>query len=314
VRFQQLTGPVMAKGVEDTAFYRYFRLAALNEVGGNPGRFGMSVAEFHEANAKRGARFPLHMLTTYTHDTKRSPDVRSRIAALSWLPEEWAERVRAWHDELGGLADPHEELLVYQTLIGALPIERERLDGYLEKALREGKINTNWLTPNEEHERSVQEYAWRAAQLIEHDPFLERVRALGRRLSLAQLLLKLTSPGMPDVYRGDELEDVSLVDPDNRRPVDWATRQDALRALQDGAPVDHANAKLYVTWKALGVRAAHASAFAGACEPVDAGDGVCAFVRGGEVLVAAAVSPDADVRVPDGWHDVLGVEGLALCV
>jgi (1->4)-alpha-D-glucan 1-alpha-D-glucosylmutase len=315
VRFQQVTGPVMAKGVEDTAFYRYFRLAALNEVGGNPGRFGMSVDAFHEANTKRAARFPRHLLTTYTHDTKRSPDVRSRIAALSWLPDEWAERVDAWHAELGGgLADAREELLVYQTLVGALPIERDRLDGYLEKALREGKVNTNWLTPNEEHERAVQDYAWRAAELISQDPFLERVRDLGRRLSLAQLLLKLASPGVPDVYRGDELEDLSLVDPDNRRTVDWQVRQDALRALQDGAPVTDANVKLYVTWKTLGLRAEHASAFAGSYDAIDAGDGVCAFVRGGEVLAAAAVRPGATVRVPEGWHDVLGVEGLALCV
>jgi (1->4)-alpha-D-glucan 1-alpha-D-glucosylmutase len=314
VRFQQVTGPVMAKGVEDTAFYRYFRLAALNEVGGDPGRFGMSVEEFHAANEKRGVRFPRHMLTTYTHDTKRSPDVRSRIAALSWLPDAWAERVRVWHDELGGLEDAREELLVYQSLVGALPIERERLDAYLEKALREGKVNTNWLTPNEEHERSVQEYAWRAAELISHDPFLDRVRELGRRLSLAQLLLKLTAPGVPDVYRGDELEDLSLVDPDNRREVDWPARQDALRALQDGGAVDESNAKLYVTWKALGLRAEHADAFAGSYEPVDAGRGVCAFVRGGDVLVAAAVRPDATVRLPEGWHDVLGIEGLALGV
>src|SRR5207248_3318824 len=132
------------------------------------------------------------LLTTYTHDTKRSPDVRSRIAALTWLPAAWAERVHAWRAELGGLADAHEELLVYQTLVGVLPIERERLDGYLQKALREGKVNTNWLVPNEEHERAVTEYAWRAAELISRDPFLERVRALGRQLSLAQLLLKLT--------------------------------------------------------------------------------------------------------------------------
>jgi (1->4)-alpha-D-glucan 1-alpha-D-glucosylmutase len=314
VRFQQLTGPVMAKGVEDTAFYRYFRLAALNEVGGNPGRFGMSIDEFHEANAKRAARFPRHLLTTYTHDTKRSPDVRARIVALSWLPAEWAERVSAWHDDLGGLDDAREELLVYQTLVGALPIERERLDGYLEKALREGKVSTNWLAPNEEHERVVQEYAWRAAERIARDPFLERVRAVGRRLALAQLLLKLASPGVPDIYRGDELEDLSLVDPDNRRPVDWPLRQAALRALQDGGPVDDENAKLFVTWKTLRLRCERAAAFAGSYEPMPAGDGVCAFVRGGEVLVAAAVRPDATVRVPDGWHDVLGVEGLALCV
>jgi (1->4)-alpha-D-glucan 1-alpha-D-glucosylmutase len=314
VRFQQVTGPVMAKGVEDTAFYRYLRLAALNEVGGNPGRFGMSIEEFHDANEQRAARFPLHLLTTYTHDTKRSPDVRSRIAALSWLSDEWAERVRTWHNELGGLDDAHEELLVYQTLVGALPIERVRLDGYLEKALREGKVNTNWLTPNAEHEHAVQEYAWRAAELIARDPFLDRVRALGQRLSLAQLLLKLTLPGVPDVYRGDELEDLSLVDPDNRRPVDWEVRRDALRALQAGGPVDDTNVKLYVTWKTLGLRAERAAAFGGSYARADAGDGVCAFVRGGEVLVAVAVRPDAAVRVPDGWRDVLGVEGLALCV
>jgi (1->4)-alpha-D-glucan 1-alpha-D-glucosylmutase len=160
----------------------------------------------------------------------------------------------------------------------------------------------------------VQEYAWRAAELISEDPFLERVRELGRRLSLAQLLLKLTAPGMPDVYRGDELEDLSLVDPDNRRPVDWQVRRDALRALQNGEPVDDTNVKLYVTWKTLVLRAQRAPAFAGTYEPVDAGDGVCAFVRGGEVLVAAAVRPGATVRAPEGWHDVLGVEGLALCV
>jgi (1->4)-alpha-D-glucan 1-alpha-D-glucosylmutase len=314
VRFQQATGPVMAKGVEDTAFYRFFRLAALNEVGGNPARFGLTVDEFHETNAKRAARFPRHMLSTYTHDTKRSPDVRARIAALSWHAEEWCERARAWHDELGGLDDPREELLVYQTLLGAAPIARERLDAYLEKALREGKVNTNWLAPNERHERAVQDFAARAAGVIGRDPFLERVRTTGRRLAITQLLLKLTSPGVPDVYRGDELEDLSLVDPDNRRPVDWDARRRALAALQAGAAPDGATAKLYVTWKALALRAEHAAAFEGSYEPVDLGDGVCAFVRGGEVLVAAAVAPEAVVRLPAGRGDVLGVEGLALGV
>src|SRR5262249_12133846 len=144
-------------------------------------------------------------------------------------------------DELGGLADAREELLVYQTLVGALPIARERLDAYVQKALREGKVNSNWLTPDAEHEKSVQDYGWRAAELVADDPFLERVRTLGRQLSLAQLLLKLTSPGLPDIYRGDELEDLSLVDPDNRRPVDWESRRTALRALRRGAPVDEAN-------------------------------------------------------------------------
>ncbi|HEV8462515.1 MAG TPA: alpha-amylase family glycosyl hydrolase [Gaiellaceae bacterium] len=297
VRFQQTTGPVMAKGVEDTAFYRYFRLAALNEVGGSPDRFGLALDEFHAANAGRP---PHGLLTTYTHDTKRSPDVRSRILALTWLADEWFDRVGAWHDALGGLDDRREELLVYQTLLGALPIERERLDGYLEKALREGKVTTNWLTPNVEHERAVQDFAARAAKVIAPDPFLDRVRTVGRRLALAQLLLKLTSPGFPDIYRGDELDDLSLVDPDNRRPVDWDARRRALR---------EPTGKLAVIQRTLQFRATHERAFAGGYEPVDAGAGVCAFVRGGEVYVAAAVQPEAEVRF-DG--DVLGVEGLAL--
>jgi (1->4)-alpha-D-glucan 1-alpha-D-glucosylmutase len=314
VRFQQTTGPVMAKGVEDTAFYRSFRLAALNEVGGNPARFGMTVAEFHDANEKRAARFPLHLLTTYTHDTKRSPDVRARIVALTWLADEWRERVAAWRAELGELPDAREELLVLQTLVGALPIERDRLDGYLEKALREGKVNTNWLSPNVEHEQAVQEWAWRAAQLLEADPFLDEVRALGRRIALTQLLLKLTAPGIADIYRGDELEDLSLVDPDNRRPVDWDARRRALAGLVAGAPPDERTAKLYVTWKTLRLRAERAEAFAGSYERLDLGGGVCAFTRGGEVLVAAAVDPRASIDVPAGWRDVLAVDGLALCV
>jgi (1->4)-alpha-D-glucan 1-alpha-D-glucosylmutase len=312
VRFQQATGPVMAKGVEDTAFYRYFRLAALNEVGGSPGRFGIDVPEFHAANAKRAARFPLNLLTTYTHDTKRSPDVRARIVALTWLADEWAERVRAWRAELGGLADAREELLVYQTLVGALPIGRERLDGYLEKALREGKVNTNWLAPNLEHEQGVQEYAARAAELIATDPFVARVREVGRQIALGQLLLKLTSPGVADIYQGDELEDLSLVDPDNRRPVDWDARRVALAALREGGFPTDETAKLYVTWKALAVRADHAAAFSGSYEALDLAPGVCAFTRGGEVLVAVGTRPDVEVEAPPGWRDVLGLPGLVL--
>jgi (1->4)-alpha-D-glucan 1-alpha-D-glucosylmutase len=314
VRFQQTTGPVMAKGVEDTAFYRYFRLAALNEVGGNPGRFGMSVDEFHDANEKRAARFPNHLLTTYTHDTKRSPDVRARIVALTWLADEWWAKVTEWRESLGPLDDPREELLVLQTLAGAAPIERERLDAYLEKALREGKVNTNWLTPSEEHEAKVKDWAARASALVERDPFLEKVREVGRRLALSQLLLKLCSPGVADIYRGDELEDLSLVDPDNRRPVDWGARRRALEGLKSGGAPDARTAKQYVTWKTLRLRAEHADAFAGSYERLDLGPGVCAFVRGGAVLVAAAVDPFAAPRAPEGWRDVLGVDGLLLCL
>jgi (1->4)-alpha-D-glucan 1-alpha-D-glucosylmutase len=314
VRFQQTTGPVMAKGVEDTAFYRYFRLAALNEVGGNPARFGVTVDEFHAANAERARRFPRHLLTTYTHDTKRSPDVRARIVALTWLADDWRTKLAAWRAALGPLEDPREELLVLQTLVGAAPIERRRLDAYLEKALREGKVNTNWLAPNTGHEAKVKEWAARASELVENDPFLERVREVGRRLALAQLFLKLVSPGVADIYRGDELDDLSLVDPDNRRPVDWAARRDALAALSAGAPPDARTAKLYVTWRTLRFRAEHEEAFAGTYEPYDLGAGICAFVRGGTVLAAAAVDPFVTPRAPDGWRDILGVDGLLLCV
>jgi (1->4)-alpha-D-glucan 1-alpha-D-glucosylmutase len=314
IRFQQTTGPVMAKGVEDTAFYRYFRLAALNEVGGNPGRFGMTIEEFHQANLARAEEHPRQLLTTYTHDTKRAPDVRARIVALTWLADEWAKRLEAWRGVLGALDDPHEELLVLQTLVGAAPIERERLDLYLEKALREGKVNTNWLTPNVGHEEKVKEYAARAAELVARHPFLDRVRTVGRKLALAQLLLKLTCPGVADIYRGDELEDLSLVDPDNRRPVDWSARRRALDELLAGASPDERTMKLYVTWKTLRLRAERERAFAGTYEPVDLGPGVCAFVRGGDVLVAAAVDPGAEPVPPEGWQDALGVEGLLLCV
>jgi (1->4)-alpha-D-glucan 1-alpha-D-glucosylmutase len=314
VRFQQTTGPVTAKGVEDTAFYRYFRLAALNEVGGSPARFGLTVEEFHHASERRAARFPRHLLTTYTHDTKRSPDVRSRILALTWLVDEWSEKLAEWRGRLGPLDDPREEMLVLQTLVGAAPIERPRLDAYLEKALREGKVNTNWLVPNVEHEAKVKEWAARASTLVDGDPFLDRVREVGRRLALSQLFLKLVAPGVADIYRGDELEDLSLVDPDNRRPVDWSVRRAALNGLVAGTPPDEQTLKLYVTWRTLRLRAEHAEAFAGAYEPVDLGPGVCAFVRGGTVLAAAAVNPYVTPRAPDGWHDVLAVDGLLCCL
>jgi (1->4)-alpha-D-glucan 1-alpha-D-glucosylmutase len=314
VRFQQTTGPVMAKGVEDTAFYRFFRLAALNEVGGNPGRFGLDVAAFHEANLKRQERFPLHLLTTYTHDTKRSPDVRSRIVALTWLTDEWAERARVWTDAAGGLDDRREAFLVLQTLVGAWPIGPDRIDAYLEKALREGKVSSNWLDPDVDHERAVQAFASRAATAMDGDPFLDRVVELGRRITLGQLLLKLTSPGVADIYQGDELEDLSLVDPDNRRPVDWERRRELLAALRRGAEPTEETEKLHVTWRTLALRAGYEQAFAGSYEPVDLGPGVCAFTRGGEVLVAVATRPEVEPTVPDGWRDVLGVAGLALCV
>jgi (1->4)-alpha-D-glucan 1-alpha-D-glucosylmutase len=293
-RFQQTTGAVTAKGVEDTAFYRYNRFVALNEVGGDPGRFGLSVAEFHLANAKRAARFPLALLATTTHDTKRSGDVRARIAALAGLADEWGERVRGWRT----LADPGEDYLLWQTLVGAWPLERERLEAYLEKALREAKVNTNWIEPNGEHERRAREAIGRLYASLPDDfePFAARVAAAGRRIALGMTLLKLTAPGVPDVYGGDELELLALVDPDNRRPVDWERRR---RALSEPPP------KLRAIRAALELRARKPAAFEGSYDPLDAGEDVCAFERGGEVRVAVPVRADAAKPGFPGWRDLL---------
>jgi (1->4)-alpha-D-glucan 1-alpha-D-glucosylmutase len=315
IRFQQTTPPVMAKGVEDTAFYRYNRLLCLNEVGGDPRRFTLAVEDFHAGNLERLRRFPNALLTTQTHDTKRSGDVRARLTALSWLPYEWGARVIEWrriNESLRGDApDANEEYFVYQTLVGAWPLERERLDAYLEKALREAKTNTNWLEPNARWEDEVKSFA---GALYDHeafrqsfDPFVERVAELGERIALAQTLLKLTCPGVPDLYQGDELWSLSLVDPDNRRPVDWGERRLALADLQAGAAPTRATAKLFLIWKTLELRARRPEAFAGSYEPIEADD-VCAFVRGGEVLVAVPLRAGARFDAPDGWSDALGAD------
>jgi (1->4)-alpha-D-glucan 1-alpha-D-glucosylmutase len=303
----------MAKGVEDTAFYRYGRLLALNDVGGDPGRFGISVAQFHAANHERAARFPHNLLVTQTHDTKRSGDVRARIGALSTMAEEWATRVRRWlslTQELDGPTDV-ERHFIFQTLAGAWPIERERMQAYMEKALREAKVTTNWVEPDEAHEAGVQAYI---AALYEHDafmrdfaPFVAELARTGDRHALAQLLLKLTVPGLPDIYQGDELLALSLVDPDNRRPVDWEARRRALDELRAGAEPTDDTRKLWVITRALELRARRAEAFTGAYEPLDAGERTVAFLRGNDVLAAAAVRGDGDpVELPEGtWRDVL---------
>ncbi len=306
VRFQQTTGPVMAKGVEDTAFYRWLRLTALNEVGGNPQRFTLPVDEFHRANLERAERFPWHLLTTQTHDTKRSGDVRARIGALGGLAETWADHARAWRY----LDDPNENYLLLQTAVGAWPLERERLAAYMQKALREADVNTGWLEPDAAHERAV---AAGVDRFYERPPegfeaFVADVAAEGERVSLAQTLLKATVPGIPDVYQGDELPSLNLVDPDNRRPVDWEARR---RALAEPPP------KLRVLQTALQLRSRRAEAFAGAYTPLEAGDDACAFLRGdGEVLVAVPLRPrgeEALLAAPPGrWHDLLGRRELGL--
>lgn len=328
-RFQQTTPPVMAKGVEDTAFYRYVRLLALNEVGGDPSRFGIDVDTFHQGNAQR---LPYNLLVSSTHDTKRSGDVRARLCALTWMADEWAGAVRSWfevnaelRDEKLGAPTPVEEHLIYQTLVGAWPIAADRLEQYLEKALREAKLSSSWIDPNLEHEAAVKRFA---VDLLDHGPFrygfdviVDRVADLGARVALAQTLLKLTVPGLPDVYQGDELWAYSLVDPDNRRPVDWAARREALAALRDGAPPTAETAKLHLVAAALDLRRRRPEAFAESdYVPVPAGDDVVAFLRGDAVLVAVAIRDGATgaggwelpASAAGRWRDVLGGEEYEL--
>jgi (1->4)-alpha-D-glucan 1-alpha-D-glucosylmutase len=314
-RFQQTTPAIMAKGVEDTAFYRYARLLALNDVGGDPSRFGIAVDAFHEANRERSERFPHNLLITQTHDTKRSGDVRARIGTLAAMPDEWAAHVRRWLEACSPLPgpDPVERYFIFQTLVGAWPIEADRLVAYMEKALREAKRTTNWIEPDRAHEDRVQAFCRRLyehrAFLADFEPFAQRVAAAGDRAALGQLLLKLTVPGVPDIYQGDELLALSLVDPDNRRPVDWARRRALLGELRRGAAPTDETRKLWLIVRSLALRAQRPDAFAGAYTPLAAGDDACAFVRGDAVLAATALragAPTGTVSVPAGvWRDVL---------
>ncbi len=251
-KLQQVSGPVTAKAIEDTSFYIYQRLVSLNEVGGDPQKFGYSVAEFHAQNSARLRDWPGSLNTTATHDTKRGEDTRLRIDALSEAPGEWAERLRTWAKLAAPFKSEHEgdiqpdandELLVYQTLIGTFPDPpdhgpsdeyRERIGLYLEKALREAKVHSSWTNVDEAYEQATRAFAQQLlssrAFLADFTPFARRIAAAARLSSLAQVALKVASPGVPDVYQGCELWDLSLVDPDNRRPVDYALR----RRLLDG--------------------------------------------------------------------------------
>ncbi len=301
VRFQQTTPPVHAKGVEDTAFYRWNRFVALNEVGGDPGRFSLSVDGFHEANL---ARPPGGLLATTTHDTKRSADVRARLACIASDPAGWERVVR---QRIAGWRDPNEAYLILQTVVGAWPLDADRLGLYLEKALREAKVNTNWIDQDHEWEEGAKRFAAGLLDDVELGDYAERLAEQGDRASLALTLLKLTSPGVPDIYQGDELPFLALVDPDNRRPVDWELRR---RLLASAEPP----AKLDLISRALALRERRPAAFASTYEPVEAGADVCAFLRGGEVLVAVAVRGDlSGFQPPSGtWDDVVRTPHLLL--
>lgn len=333
-RFQQTTPAITAKGVEDTAFYRDVRLLALNEVGGDPGRFSLSVADFHARCAERARRFPRNLLITQTHDTKRSGDSRARIGALAGIADEWRDEVRRWFElaaplrtQIGGRTapDPTEEYLIYQTLVGVWPASVERVEEYVRKALREAKRNTNWIEPNVEWEGAVLTFVrglYEAGELRDAiEAFVTRVAPLGERAAVGQLLLKLTAPGVPDVFQGDELWRLSMVDPDNRRPVDWQERRDALAALDSGAEVTRANIKLHLIRCTLALRARRPEPFAGAYAPLDADPSLCAFTRGNhEVLAVTAIrEPTADntLRLPvdatGEWRDILAGTGPDGC-
>ncbi|HVR41616.1 MAG TPA: malto-oligosyltrehalose synthase [Thermoanaerobaculia bacterium] len=348
MRWQQFTGRVMAKGVEDTSFYVFNRLVSLNEVGGHPGRTNFDpIAEFHARNERIARDWPDTLNATSTHDTKRSEDVRARISVLSEIPDEWRRRVRRWSSSLPvarrplpgeprtsgdpratgngqqATIDPNMEWLIYQTLIGAWPIDAQRLRQYVEKAAREAKTHTSWVAPNAEYENALLAFA---ESLLESRPFLrlhKRVAYHGHLNALAQLVLKITSPGAPDLYQGTELWDYSLVDPDNRRPVDYAARAATLRKLHRGANLatlqrrwSDGRIKFFTTWRALAVRARHAETFRrGAYRPLPAGEHCVAFLRGDDILVAVrrltTRECEGAVEVPQGtWRNAFTEEVL----
>jgi (1->4)-alpha-D-glucan 1-alpha-D-glucosylmutase len=293
MKFQQYTGPLQAKGLEDTAFYRHNVLLSLNEVGGDPSRFGVPAAEFHELNLARRLEGPYEMTSTSTHDTKLGEDVRARIDALSEMPDDWEREVAKWmrlNKEARAIVDGepapdrNDEYRFYQVLLGAWPADVARLQTYMTKAVKEGKQHSSWINPNEEYEGAVAAFVERvlsgpeaAAFLPAFRTFHERVARCGLVNSLSQVVLKIASPGVPDFYQGSELWDFNLVDPDNRRPVDFDARQQALdridallaqpaaeRGAAIGALLNHwpdGGVKLLVTAAALRLRSAEAALF-----------------------------------------------------
>ncbi len=317
VAWQQLTGPAMAKGAEDTAFYCYNRLVSLNEVGGDPGRFGVSLEAFH-AFCKRNAEFwPRTLLTTSTHDTKRGEDVRLRIDAITELTDAWSALVGGWlqaHEAYrhNGLPDHRTAYLLYQTLVGAWPIDEARAQEYMLKAAREAKLFTSWMEPDAAYEEALHDFV---ASLLKDETFTTECTALAANLdtiartsSLAQTLLKLTAPGVPDFYQGSELWQLDLVDPDNRRPVDYDERRRLLaeaKGLSAADVLEHADTglpKLWLIWKTLSLRNQHPELFAGDYEPLYADgpqrDSAVAFRRGDGLI---AVAPRLVSRIATGW-------------
>jgi (1->4)-alpha-D-glucan 1-alpha-D-glucosylmutase len=320
-RFQQVTGPVMAKGVEDTTFYTYNRLVTLNEVGGNPARFGVGPEEFHAENEYIARHWPGTLLATSTHDTKRSEDTRARIALLSEIPTRFAAAVAGWarmnerHRPDPELPDRNTEWLLYQSLVGAWPLSADRALAYMEKASKEAKEHTSWVDPDPGYDDALRRFV---EDMLGDDEFTASLEAFvaplvqpGRVNSLAQTLLKLTAPGVPDIYQGCELWDHSLVDPDNRRPVDFAERESLLTEAEQVSPADVwpdrsdcGLPKLLLTQRALHLRRRRQECLcAGASyEPLPAAGGkaahAVAYVRGGDIV---AVAPRLVLGLGGDW-------------
>jgi malto-oligosyltrehalose synthase/4-alpha-glucanotransferase len=337
MKLQQFTSPVTAKGLEDTAFYIYNRLISLNEVGGDPSRFGVSVQAFHHVNIQRAKRLPHSMLSTSTHDTKRSADVRMRLMALTDLPAEWRDRVSRWSKlnekgkrKVDGRMAPSrdDEYMFYQTLVGVWPLDvpgegetadfEERVSAYMIKAAREAKVHMSWINPNPDYERALVDFVRYALFLQRKNIFVEdfiqfqnKISRLGMYNSLSQTLLKLTCPGVPDIYQGDEIWNFNLVDPDNRRQVDYAKRREMLDRLRrmfaqpDGtlealrevmSHMEDGRIKMYLTWRVLSFRREHDLLFEeGDYVKLDAqgprAAHVCAFARTLQENHAVVIAP-----------------------
>jgi (1->4)-alpha-D-glucan 1-alpha-D-glucosylmutase len=359
MKFQQITAPITAKGIEDTALYRFNRLSSLNEVGGEPDAYGTSVRAFHADSQYRARSWPHEMLTTSTHDTKRSGDVRARINVLSEMTMLWRKAIERWSRinrtrkrEVDGQPAPslNDEYLLYQTLLGSWPLEeldeagattyRERIEAYMVKAAREAKLRTSWASVNAEYEEALAQFIRAILEARDGNLFSSDFVAFQRRLTrfgllnaLSQTLLTLTVPGVPDIYQGNELWDFSLVDPDNRRPVDYDKRRGMLAELATNASssgpdyvrsllenLGEGRSKLLLTWRVLQFRRAHEDLFrSGEYLPLrvsgEHGSNLCAFARRHGTQIAIVIAPRLYLRLlgerdqlplgPEIWENAL---------
>ncbi len=353
MKLQQLTGPLMAKGIEDTLLYVYYRLLSLNEVGGNPSQFGISLPDFHEFNRNQQAVWPHKMNATATHDTKRGEDVRARINVLSEIPEEWEQQVKSWRELNSSkkvdlvnrmVPDTNDEYFFYQTLVGTFPFEgientdfTERLKNFVIKAVREAKVHTAWLRPDNKYEAGFMTFVDNVLEPSESNqflkkfiPFWKKVAQYGIGNSLSQTLLKITAPGVPDIYQGTEFWDFSHVDPDNRRPVNFEARIEVLQEIKEKAEADilklieelistreDARIKLFLTARVLAARKQYSQVFQdGNYQPITAvgtfKDSIVAFARsfGNTAVIAIAprfvtslVQPEAMAIGTQVWED-----------